>query len=238
MAPLKVTVVGSSSISRQAERGVLTVSAKAEGPEKELVSQEVTSASKELHRMFTELSPKTESGAATADAPITVFSSTMLRTGFYDKTDKTPETRTRVHTATSSYSAIFRNFAKLGEVVGKLMTHPNVSIERVEWKLTDATIKSLHSESRTLAMQNAIEKAEDYARVVGRKVFACEINESDHGNQVAMLQQQQQQQQQMARSAVYGSGAGPSHDGSVDMTPQDIRYTGRVTVKFESEPEM
>lgn len=233
MAPLTVTVTGSSSISRQAERGVLTVSAKSEGPEKEIVSHEVTSASKELHRMFTELSPKTEAGAATADAPITVFSSTMLRTGFYDQTDKTSETRTRVHTATSSYSAIFRNFAKLGDVVGNLMTHPHVSIDRVEWKLTDATIKSLHSESRTLAMENAIEKAEDYARVVGRKVFAREINDSDHGNQVAMLQQQQ-----MARSAVYGSGVGPSHDSSVDMTPQDIRYTGRVTVKFESEPEM
>ncbi|CAI7587322.1 unnamed protein product [Penicillium pancosmium] len=215
MAPLTVTVTGSSNISRQAERGVLTVSAKSEGPEKEL----------------------TEAGAATADAPITVFSSTMLRTGFYDQTDKTSETRTRVHTATSSYSAIFRDFAKLGDVVGKLMTHPHVSIDRVEWKLTDATIKSLHSESRTLAMENAIEKAEDYARVVGQKVLAREINDSNHGNQVAMLQQQQQQQQ-MARSAVYGSGVGPSHDGSLDMTPQDIRYTGRVTVKFESEPEI
>lgn len=236
MAPLTVTVTGSSSISRQAERGVLTVSAKSEGPKKELVSHEVTSASKELHRMFTELSPKTETGTATEDAPITVFSSTMLRTGFYDQ-PQPDKTRTRVHTATSSYSVIFRNLAKLGDVVGKLMTHPHVSIDRVEWKLTDATIKSLHSESRTLAMENAIEKAEDYARVVGRKVFAREINDSAHGNQVAMLQQQQQQFQ-MARSAVHGSGVGPSHDGSVDMTPQDIRYTGSVTVKFESEPEM
>lgn len=236
MAPLSVTVTGSSSISRQAERGVLTVSAKAEGPEKELVSQEVTSASNELHQMFTALSPKTEVGAATADAPVTVFSSTMLRTGYFDQNDRKSETKTRVHTATSSYSVIFRNFAKLGEVVGKLMTHPHVSIDRVEWKLTDVTIKSLHSESRTLAMQNAIEKAEDYARVVERKVVPREIDDSGHGNQVMAMQQQAQQ---MARSATsYGSGLGSGHDGSVDMTPQDIRYTGHVTVKFESEPEM
>ncbi|CAI7613070.1 unnamed protein product [Penicillium pancosmium] len=211
MAPLSVTVTGSSTITREAERGILRVSAKAEGPEKEPVSQAVTSASSELHRMFTELSPKTEVGAATADAPITVFSSTMLRTWHFDLKESKSEKKTRVHNASSSYSVTFRNFAKLGEVIGQLMMHPHVSIDKVEWKLTDITIKSLHSESRKLAMQNAIEKANDYAGVVKQNVFAREINDSGYFSG-AMAQQQQQQQQQVPR--------------------------GHVTVKFESEPEM
>ena len=231
MTPLTINVSGQSSISRHPERGVLQVSVKADGHDKETVSKEVTLTSNELHQLFKELSPKDVFGILTADAPVTIFSSTMLRTWSQASTDKDGNPLPRVHYATSSYQVFFRDFAKLSEVVGKLVTYPNVEIQSIDWRLTDSTQKALGCESRQLAMRDAIQKANDFAEVIGRKVVPVEINDGGQGSF------NQTHQMPMVKSRLFGSAAPasiPDASNALDLTPQDIRFTGSVDVKFEA----
>ncbi|KAJ6172434.1 hypothetical protein N7470_001501 [Penicillium chermesinum] len=231
MAPLTITVNGTSRLTRPAERGVMNISVEAEGTDKELVSLQVTSASNEMHKLFTELSPKTEAGIATAEAAVTHFSSTMLRSWHQTPRGSDGIAVARVYHASSSITATFRNFAAMNDIAGKLILNPHVHIKSIDWELTDATIQSLGQESRKLAMRDAIQKAEDYADVIGRKVVVTEINSGGYSGDLNV-------RCMMATApggALFGrSSPAPEHD-SLDLTPQEIKIEGSVSVKFESE---
>jgi hypothetical protein len=96
------------------------------------VSKEVTLASNQVHQIFTELSPKTEEDLATAEAPVTKFSNTLLRAWSTVPFDNNNKTLPRVYHAHSSFQPIFRNFVMLGEVVSKLATYPKIEIDMID----------------------------------------------------------------------------------------------------------
>lgn len=157
----------------------LHVVVKSDGPQHETVSKNVTTKSNDLNQLFKELSPKNENGFATVDAPVTTFSSTLLRTWSRLTTSDKNRPLDRVYFATSSFEIIFCDFNKLSEIAGKLVAHPNVEIDSIDWRLTDDTKKALGSESRKLALRDAIGKANDYVNVIGREVVAVEITDEE-----------------------------------------------------------
>ncbi|ODH48063.1 hypothetical protein GX48_05828 [Paracoccidioides brasiliensis] len=73
MPPLEINVPGECHLNRTAERAVLTVSVSAESPKQEEAAQNATNTVNSLHQLFRELSPKTESGGATPEAAVTLF---------------------------------------------------------------------------------------------------------------------------------------------------------------------
>lgn len=206
---------------------------RSEGPHQELVSKEVGLASNQVHQIFKELSPKTEEGLATAQAPVTKFSNTLLSTRSTVPLDHDNKPLPRVYHAHSSFQAIFRNFVTLGEVVSQLATYPKIEIDKIDWHLTDETKKALGSESRNLAMYDAIQKANDYAEVVGQKVVAVHITDEGQVSHGRTLQS--------ARTFVPTAGMGysvsPEGGPVIDLTPQDIEFRGSVEVTFEAVSE-
>lgn len=221
MAPVEISVTGSSSIYRHPERAILSLHASSKGPSQTTVSNEATSTSNYLRQMLQELAPKTESNEPTPSAAVTVFSVGGLRSWSQIPRDKDNDPKAPVYYAQVSIEATFRDFAKLGEVAGKLLGQPNVEISGVDWRLTDGTKNSLGSQSRKLAMLNAIEIARDYSEVIGREVFAVDIDDGFSGRNRGV-----------ARMALAGSGPGPQ---VLDLTPQDIELSHEVAVKFRGE---
>ncbi|KAJ6141097.1 hypothetical protein N7497_011990 [Penicillium chrysogenum] len=240
MAPLKIVLDGSSSTTRQPERAALSFVVKATGKNRESVSKEVTETSNEINRLFKDLSPKTETGETIKGSPVTSFSSTSLQTWSQVPSDKSGKPLPTVYHATLSLNALFQDFTKLNEVVGGSL----------EWCLTEVTQKALSSESREEAMRDAVRKASDYARVIGREVVAVEIRESAGGVQFGMntgrysayaqhhLMMQQIQAQQQQQAAVFPSASNMSSDSgapmALDLSPQLIRYTNQVQVEFQA----
>ncbi|KAJ5111568.1 hypothetical protein N7532_002103 [Penicillium argentinense] len=206
MPPLKIILQGHSAVTQQPERGVLHFNIRSDGPHREAVSKEVIETASEITRVFRELSPKSETGATLANAPITSFSSTALQTWASKERMPNSDEWQRIHSARLSIGANFQDFNKLNEVVSNLVIYPNVMIESLDWVLTEATQKSLSSEARKDAMRDAIQKANDYAEVIGRQVVAIKI--TDHGDgasgaapvasrhRAMMMQQQMQPQMQ------------------------------------------
>lgn len=229
MAPLSISVRGESVIEHEPERGVLHVTVKSDGPDQDTVSKEVTSTSNQLNQFFKNLSPKTETGTTAADAPVTTFSSTHVRTWSIVPTDDNNKPLDRVYHASSSFAVIFRDFSKMGEVVGKLVALPKVEVNSIDWRLTDETKKALGSQSRKEAMCDAINKAKDFADVIGREVVAVKVEDGGSGSYGNVTHQPR-------RRMLYAASAALDDDDTdaLDLTPEQIRYTGSVQVDFQA----
>lgn len=249
MEPLKIRITGESSIARLAEQGVLRLTVTSEGPELATVSTEVISRSNTLTELFKTLYPKADDDTATADAAVTKFASTFLRTRSYTPRDKDKQPLPKVYQASMALGIVFRDITKLSQVVGQLVTYSNVCINSIDWSLTKATQDALYSRVRREAIRNAVNKANDYAREVGREVYPVDIMESG-GSAVV---------QQHARGSSFGFGAQhrlytmrevggsggfvgltPSHAPglfeTLDLSPPDIQVTASVNAKFQSVP--
>src|SRR5436190_14404406 len=175
LPPLEINVTGVSTIHRHAERGSMSITVMSEGPVQETVSEEVTSTNNRLQQMFKTLAPKTATGEATPDAPVTVFSIGSIRSWSEIPYDKDRQPRPRQYYASSSFQVIFRDLDRLGEMASVLFAMPHVQIGSIQWRLTDQTRESLSTQSRKEAMLDAIQKARDYAEVVGRDVVPIEV---------------------------------------------------------------
>jgi uncharacterized protein YggE len=112
-----------------------------------------------------------------------------------------------------------------------LSAMPLVSINQVEWRLTDATKASLASESRCEAVKDAIAKARDYAAVLGRgKPEAVEVSDGN-GNFGGYTYGFR------SRVAAHGAGQGHGQQGGeiMDFAPESVQLNTTVTVKFLAE---
>ena len=228
MASLEIRLNGTSVIARHAERAVLSVKVSSEGPSQDTVSNDVTSTSNNLAKKFKELAPQSEDGSTTADAPVTIFSMTSMRTSSWIPTISRNNENVqlpRQYQATTMFKVIFRNFNKLGEITGTLFKTPHTTIEGTEYILTDQTKEDLGSESRKAALRDAIRKAQDYADVVGKKVVAVEISEQSYSVGIRT--------KQMARRNDTGSSV--SYVDGLTVEPEDVELRSSVGVKFVAE---
>ncbi|KAJ5199233.1 hypothetical protein N7491_000210 [Penicillium cf. griseofulvum] len=260
MAPLKIVLQGTSCITRQPERGALRLIIQRSGSSQDSVSKDVTETSNEINQLFKELSPRTETGETISGSPVTSFSSTSLHTGSQQPPHISGKPQPMVYYASLVLNALFQDFTKLNEIVGMLISHPNVEIQSLDWCLTEVTKKALSSESRQDAMRDAVQKANDYASVIGREVVAVSISEIGGGTQLGLsplrynsrmqnaMQMQQLQQAQQAQmppqpsiasmaaitSPALDSNPNFGASGALNLSPQLIRYTDSVQVEFEA----
>ncbi|CAI7607588.1 unnamed protein product [Penicillium glandicola] len=155
MAPLKIIVVGKSSVTHAPERGTLRFSVKGNGPDQQQVAKEVATSStnvqnwiKSTFEIWTDDHP---------EPPLTKFSSTSIRT-WTTSTDRDNNPVPNPHHA-----------------IQELLSYPKVEIDGVDWSLTDETGSRLASDARQLALRDAIQQANDYSTVLGRAVEVVEI---------------------------------------------------------------
>lgn len=166
MAPLTIEVGGDSRITRAAERSVLHIRVSSTSKSQNDASQDVTYVCNKLRENFYNLSPKTTDGPTAPDAPVTQFTMSAFTTNSHVPRNDDGDEHAREFTASTRFTAIFRDFEKLGEITSSLFSMPHVEIECTEWRLTESTIQSLGSESRKAAMRDAIRKAKDYGEVL------------------------------------------------------------------------
>lgn len=179
--PLEIHVQGISQVQRPAERGNLVIAVIAEGTSQTTVAAQVTKTSNNLQALFKQLSTKpTQSSSppnSTIDEPpVTQYSTTNLRTRSWQIPDPNNEgEKISLHEASSHFEVTFRDFEKFAEVSSDLFVTPNTEIRSTTWSLTEEMQKEVGIQGREMAMRDAISKAEDYARVLGRKVMATEV---------------------------------------------------------------
>ena len=225
---LRIEVSGNSSISRRAERAILHVRVANNGPEQMQVSTDVMQSSKQLQAMLKELCPRDQAGKLEDGASVTHWSMSTLSTGSHQQYNAKKEENTRVFTANTAFEVKFADFGKLGSVATQLSTLPFISIDRIDWRLTDATRASFATQSRQRAVMDAVEKAKDFAAAVNMEnVVAIEISDTKGGN-IYM--------DPRIRAHYHGGGEmhrGPQDEG-LSFEPENVDVTCGVQIVFRA----
>lgn len=82
-------------------------------------------------------------------------------------------------------------------------------------------------------MYNTLQKANDYAEVVGHKVVVVRIIDEGHGSDGRTMQSARA----MSSTARMRHSGPPGVGLVIDLTPQGIEFTGSVEVTFEALSE-
>ncbi|RYP40667.1 hypothetical protein DL767_001525 [Monosporascus sp. MG133] len=236
---LRIHTLGTSTLSRAAERAVLTLEVSSAGPTQSGVSLEVTTTSNimqsELEGFSSErcTADRTDSTASPSadEFVVTQWSMSSLSTGSYipwDQRSGGEQQRNPVYTARTTFKVTFRDFARLGQVVSDLTNRPYVSVVSVEWRLTTPTKLEMSKASRKLAIEDAVDNARDYAEALGRTSWqALEVSDTDTsgGNCSTMAY----------TPTLFGGGARDHQEKSLHFTPQSCEVHCSVKVLFEAK---
>ncbi|KAL1869087.1 hypothetical protein VTK73DRAFT_3365 [Phialemonium thermophilum] len=237
MAPqLLINVNGKGSAFRTAERGYLRVNVASTGTDQLRAFQDAQNAVTAVTSLFRNLATKDEDGKPHANAAVTAFSVTPLSTTSYyqrDQHHRELQNLPKQHKVSASAEAIFRDMVKLADVSNELATMPDVSISGTEWRLTDATRTEVEREARLKAIGEAVQKAQDYAGVVGRHVVPVEINDQAVGGGGYLSGQSQIHLMQQQMPSQPASGQGTASTGPA-LEPKTITFSAFVSAKFVS----
>ncbi|KAK5164891.1 uncharacterized protein LTR77_009555 [Saxophila tyrrhenica] len=228
--PFILTVTGESTIPHPAERALLNISVETSGPNKASVSDSVLTTAKHLESLLRSLSPASESDEDKAASPLAHWSKTGLTATSHIpyKDDGTAEPRQ--FDGSITFDIRFKDFAALGAFGEKLSALPHVEVKGVHWILTPATEKSFRSRLRREAAQDALEKAKDYAEVLGCfDVRAVELTEGGEGmsGMGRATQSLGPRTRQLARK-------GGRDESPLEFQPEEVRMGMEVEVKFHA----
>ncbi|KAK8113856.1 hypothetical protein PG999_005925 [Apiospora kogelbergensis] len=266
---LKIHVDGSGSVFRTAERGVLHIRVSMADKSQNESSDAVRETSASLTARFRTHALKIEGTVDGRPVPhpnagITAFTASSISTRAepeFEWVDGRRRALDVMYRASSDFEVVFRDMQLLADVASELASMPHVSIVSTEWRLTAATRAEIEREARKKAIENAVQKAQDYSGVVNRSVVAVEIKDGPasaasniknawhpfsstaglFGSSGNMMQQQappqlQAQMQAQAQARAQQQTLNPSEQAKEgpSVEPRTITASATVNVKFVS----
>lgn len=230
MAPITINVTGTSTFHHAPEQAQLSFYAQSDGPSADEVSRSVTATTNHLQETLREL--RADTNTETNTPPLTNFKTSSLHSWSERPRDRDGNYKDRIYHAQLRIEATFVDFKRLASFAGRLAAFPTVSISNIAWQLKPETSRALSSQTRKLAMADAIEKAADLAGVVGRAVEPVEVSDSGSGNGPGS-------------GMLYGgarkmrvAAASSSMDDDrqeLDLTPEDVELSSSLYVVFKGE---
>ncbi len=159
MTDLILTVQGTARAELDPERATLRFTVAADGPDRAPVVDAVTAS---LAAASEVIGSRHKAGAI-VDWSVDQLSVTAQRPWTNDGTQAP-----LVHRASASGRAVLETAAAAAELVDTLAADSAVTIDSLEWSLTDASLARAQSDVRTHAVADALGKAEVLAAAVGR----------------------------------------------------------------------
>ncbi|KAH8751686.1 hypothetical protein F5883DRAFT_208650 [Diaporthe sp. PMI_573] len=231
-----------------AERGVLHIEVSSTTNSKAESSSNVSGITETMINTFRQFAAKTEDGLYPhPSAGITAFSASAPETSTFipkSKTSRELKTAPKEYTTTTTAEVIFRDMELLARLANELSAMDNVIIRQTEWRLTDATHAAICREARVKAMKDAVQKAEDYAGVVGREVVAVRVEDGPANIAHSGPMQQRARGRQAPLAQVPPQAWSPQATTSTEqgvtingpaLEPSTITVSARVDVNFVSK---
>lgn len=159
MTDLILTVQGTARAELDPERATLRFSVAADGPDRAPVVDAVTAS---LATASEQLGSRHSAGAVVTWS-VDQLSVTTQRPWTNDGTQAP-----KVHRASASGRAVLETADAAAELVDALAADAAVTIDSVEWSLTDASLARAQADVRTHAVADALGKAVVLAAAVGR----------------------------------------------------------------------
>ena len=242
MEPFTISVDGRAEIPHPAERALIDVVVSSSGTNKAAVSEEVLTTAKHVENLLGKLSPEDDSPEAKQAAPLAHWSKTTLSATSHVpyKEDSTP--LPRQYDASIQFDVRFKEFKALGSFGGRLSALSHVEVNSIKWILTPATEKSFKSQLRKDAALDALDKARDYAKVLGySNVRPVDLQEGGYrASSVGYGRNTGRYSQQLAGRSMQTARRSFSEEGARDESPlefksEEVKMSMDITVKFHAE---
>ncbi|AMB58058.1 SIMPL domain-containing protein [Microterricola viridarii] len=217
---ITITVSGEAELRKAAERATVKLSVGFEGPER----ADVLRQSSALH---SELTAELGTMHSPESGPVLEWSSEQLRVWGQRPWSQTGEQLPVVYYSAASVTATFTDFAALSHWVGEVAVLDGVTVNGVDWSLSDESRHELDSAVQRNAVAAAVRKAEIYAESLG---FTGVIPEaiSDPG----LLGDDDAPMPRMAmRASMSASDAGGDF---TTLKPEEIRVSAAVHARFSA----
>ena len=134
-----------------------------------------------------------------------------------------------VHQASADVEVIFKDLARLGDWLGESAGVPELTVNGIDWRLTDATRRTVQEAAQRGAVADALTKARIYASALGLGL-PTPIELADHG----MLSEQpapMMHKATMVRAMALDGGAGPT----TEFAPAKLVIEASVDARFRAE---
>ncbi|MEP6598869.1 MAG: SIMPL domain-containing protein [Actinomycetota bacterium] len=223
MSEVTITVRGSFDSFHPPERGTVHITVAFEAPQKDSAYQSATSTAAAIADRITPLFDRDR-------GPVTWWSSDQIRTWSSRPWNQEGKQLPLVHHAAVSYQVKFGELTRLNAWVSDVVTEPGVTIDRVEWALTEGRRVELTRLARDRAVHDARDKAQAYASSLGLAELRA-VAVADAG----MLGDHPLGRDQTAMAlAARGSGAPISGD-ELRLVPDDIVLSATVDARFVAQ---
>lgn len=220
--PTIITVSGTAELKRAPERATARLAVGFEGPVRERVVEQSTA----LHRSLTE---QINGLLAAASSPVSSTSSEQLRVWGQRPWSQNGEQLPVVYHSAASVTVTFTDFSALSEWIGDASLLEGVTVNGIDWALSDETVREITRQAQRDAVAEAREKAETYAQSLGLESLTP-VALSDPG----LLGDENQPAPMMAMAADSmrlrsgGGGGGPQ------FTPEEIVVAASVHARFSA----
>jgi len=219
MADVQITVRGSYTAYAPPERGTVHARVGIEGPAAENVYAHAARAAQELGGDIGNLHDPTA-------GPVTWWSSGQLRTWAHRPWNQDGKQLPLVHHAEVTFAVKFSDFAQLSAFATRAVATTGVTVERIEWALTEARKASMTGDVRARAVRDARDKAQAYAdalelgpvRVVAL-ADAGMLGDGLHPSGDGGMR-------------TFGRSAGAAGGADVQFVPDDISVAVQVDARF------
>lgn len=160
MTETVITVQGRNVARHAAERAVVRLGVSFDGPQRDAVFAKASAAAETLRDGIQPLHDS-------SSGPITTWSSDSVQVWGDRPWNNEGKQLALVFHARIGFTAEFNDFDALSRFLEQQATADGVTINWVEWKLTDERKDAVTTEVRALAVADAVAKATVYARAVG-----------------------------------------------------------------------
>ncbi|TCJ30927.1 SIMPL domain-containing protein [Nocardioides jejuensis] len=219
MAQVVFTVSGTHVLMLPPERALLHVSIAHEGSAPDRVYADTAHTHRRISALLADLHDPD-------NGPVRGWNSGQIRTWSHRPWSQDGRQLPVVHDAAVDVRARFSDFGRLSEVVGAINGWSGVSIDQIEWKVTEATRSASLRDARAAAVHDAQVKAAEYAAALGlAAVRPIEIADAGMLQGVAV--------RDLGMRAMHAEVAA---DGpSVEFRPDDIEISVGVDARFVAD---
>ncbi|WP_127793795.1 SIMPL domain-containing protein [Agromyces sp. LHK192] len=136
-----------------------------------------------------------------------------------------------VHQVRADVKVVFRDLDRVGEWLATTATRDHLTVNGVDWQLTDATLAVVRERAQRSAVQDAVAKARVYADALGAG-SPVPVELADHGMLSAAQAPAARMAMPMAAFGAPPSGGAPT----TEFAPADLVIEARVDARFTAEP--
>lgn len=216
MSEVTITVRGEHSIRLSPERATVRASLRAEGPGRVAVVERVAALTADVRDNLT---------ARRGDGTVDEWSIAQL-TAWSERPWSDGARLAPVHHAAVEVTATFSDFGALSAWASDVAEHEGAQVASIEWQLTPQTRAQREQEVASAAVRVAVERAEAYARAIGRaQVVPIEIAD------VGLLSRGEQATASFSPKLMRAGFAGEATAG-IELRPEEITLTAAVEARF------